>query len=105
MPLSRPIYPHPPIEEALCEIRFVPGPEWNLTIPGRLHEQLKADYPGEPRQQRTAEIAVPDTGLGFEIKSTVGVVRLPTVDNTRFVSVGVDVLSVHTFPPYETWED
>jgi len=31
-------YKNPPIEEALLELQFVPGQEWDLTIPGKLHQ-------------------------------------------------------------------
>jgi hypothetical protein len=31
-------YKNPPIEEALAEFRFVPRQEWDLTIPGKIHQ-------------------------------------------------------------------
>ena len=52
-------YKNPPIEEAIVEFRFVPGQEWNLTIPGKLHEhpRIKSQYPGKPRTQKILEAA------------------------------------------------
>lgn len=41
-------YNNPPIVEALCEIRFSPGQDWDLTIPGHFHEKIKTTYPGKP---------------------------------------------------------
>ena len=53
-------YGNPPIEEALVEFRFAPGQEWDLTIPGKLHqhELIGAEYSGKPRQQNTIEAAL-----------------------------------------------
>src|SRR4030081_3698259 len=60
--MDRRQYRNPPIEEALCEVRFVPDPNWNLTLIGALREHLKDSYPGQPREQVTLE-------LGMEIDS------------------------------------
>ena len=47
---ERKIYRNDPIQEALCEIRFVkPDKGWAL-LPGQLFERLKDEYPSEPTQ-------------------------------------------------------
>jgi len=33
-------YRNPPIEEALCEFRFVPSQDWDPTVPGRFHKKI-----------------------------------------------------------------
>lgn len=33
-------YSNPPIEEAVCEFRFLPAEEWDLTMPGRLQSEI-----------------------------------------------------------------
>ncbi len=33
-------YRNPPIEEALCEFRYPPGQEWDLTIPCKFYLRL-----------------------------------------------------------------
>ena len=37
-------YRNPPIEEALCEFRFKPGRDWDLTIPGKLQAAIGEEY-------------------------------------------------------------
>ena len=51
-------YRNPPIEEALCEFRFLPGQEWDLTIPGKLHVILGEEYNGKPQEQKLVDIAL-----------------------------------------------
>lgn len=56
--MQRRRYKNPPIEEALCEFRFHPDQEWNLTIPGRLHGELADEYSGKPQEQKVANITL-----------------------------------------------
>lgn len=102
--IERRRYRNPPIEEALCEFRFGPSREWDLTIPGKLHTQLGSDYSGRPRQQRVVDV-------GFEVKKgdlsglrsrdELARVQLVTENERRIVGVGPDVLSVHMLRPYQ----
>jgi uncharacterized protein (TIGR04255 family) len=100
-------YRNPPIEEALVEFQFAPGQDWDLTIPGKLHEKVKATYPGKPRQQRLlqaslrAEIGQPP---GMSVEEGIGRVQLVDADGRRLLSLGPDVLSVNVLRPYDGWE-
>lgn len=97
-------YKNPPIEEALCEFRFEPGQEWDLTIPGRLHVQLSKDYSGKPQQQKFVDVSL-DAQKGKPPKLSYGEgvakVQLFTEDGKRIVAVGQDVLSIHMLRPYQ----
>ncbi len=96
-------YKNPPIEEALCEFRFKPGQDWDLTIPGRLHVRLGDAYPGKPRQQKVVEIGLEvKEGIPSELqhKEAFDRVQLVTENEKRVVGVGPDVLSVHLLRPY-----
>ena len=97
-------YRNPPIEEALCEFRFEPGQEWDLTIPGRLHVQLSKDYSGKPQQQKFVDVSL-DAQKGKPPKLSYGEglakVQLFTEDGKRIVAVGQDVLSIHMLRPYQ----
>lgn len=97
-------YKNPPIEEALCEFRFEPGQEWDLTIPGRLHVQLSKDYNGKPQQQKFVDVSL-DAHKGKPPKLSYGEgvakVQLLTEDGKRIVAVGQDVLSIHMLRPYQ----
>ena len=102
--MNRRRYRNPPIEEALCEFHFQPGPEWDLTIPGRLHLQLGSEYPGKPQEQKSFEtqIQVHDgQPPSVQHREQLSRVRLLTEDGKRMVSVGRNVMSVHMLRPYQ----
>lgn len=101
-------YRAPPIEEAVCEFRFQPGPVWDLTIPGKLHTRLAEEYSGQPREQTTTELTVEgsdSSSRGATVRQGISRVQLATADGRRVVSVGKDVLSVHTLKPYQRDRD
>ena len=98
-------YANPPIEEAVCEIRFQPGDGWNLTIPGKLHAAVGDDYPGTPREQKRFDVELDvRQGKPLDLRYGEGLVsvQLVTRDGKRMLGVGRDVLSVHMLRPYQT---
>jgi uncharacterized protein (TIGR04255 family) len=108
-PKRRSQYKTPPIEEALVEFRFEQAQEWDLTIPGKLHQHasIKDQYPGKPRQQRVLQAALqaaPGQPAGFAVHEGVGRVQLVDLDAKRLLSLGPDVLSVNVLRPYEGWD-
>ena len=97
-------YINPPIEEALCEFRFNPSQDWNLTIPGKLQTELGDEYTGKPRQQTVVELGLEaQAGRPPNVQYGEGVARVQLVskDGTRLVGVGPDVLSIHMLRPYQ----
>ena len=97
-------YRNPPIEEALCEFRFLPGQEWDLTIPGKLHVTLGNEYSGKPQEQKVVDIALKaQEGQPPRLSYGEGLakVQLVTKDGKRQIGVGKDVLSVHMLRPYQ----
>ena len=96
-------YRNPPVEEALCEFRFEPGRDWNLTIPGRLQSVLGSAYSGKLREQKAIEV---DLGVrdgllpGLQYRQGLTKVQLVTTDGKRLVGVGKDSLSIHMLRPY-----
>ena len=51
-------YKNPPIEEALCEFGFAPGPDWDPTIPGKLQAELGDAYSGKPGEQKAVQVGL-----------------------------------------------
>ena len=98
-------YRNPPIEEALCEFRFEPGQEWDLTLPGKLHARLGDEYGGKPREQRVVEanLEVPkgDRPPNLKLGQHLAKVQFLTEVGNRLVGVGPDALSVHMLRPYQ----
>ena len=96
-------YKSPPIEEAVCEFRFLPSEEWDLTIPGKLQAEIAGDYTGKPHEQRVIEFGL-QTAVGqppgLRLGEGLAKVQLVTKDGKRKVGVGKDVLSIHMLRPY-----
>ncbi len=104
---ERQIYKNPPIEEALCEFRFQPSQDWDLTIPGKLHLQLGTEYRGKPQEQKVVNFELnaqegqpPNISYGEGLAK----VQLLTENGRRIVAIGRDVLSVHMLRPYQITE-
>lgn len=101
-------YACPPIEEALVELRFVPTQDWDLTIPGKVHERVKASYPGKPRNQQIVQAEIRShAGLTPSVAVREGISRIQLVDadGRRILSLGPDVLSVNVLRPYPGWDE
>lgn len=105
---DRRIYKNPPIEEALCEFRFVPQTQWDVTTAGRLYEKFKNRYPAPPRQQAIAEAqfeAAPQpSGTALRVLQR-SKLQFIADEGNRIVAVAPDALSVHVLRPYEGWEN
>lgn len=102
--MQRRRYKNPPIDEALCEFRFLPDQDWDLTIPGRLHGELGDEYSGKPQEQRVANItlnAQEGQPARFSYEEGSARTQLVTEDGKRLIGIGKDVLSVHMLRPYQ----
>lgn len=103
----RPVYRHDPIVEAIVELVFEPGPEWNITIPGRLYDRLREDYPDQPKQREILEAGLADEGdseAGHAFTVSRKGARVVFGNGNKLLMVGPDVLSVHSLRPYEGWQ-
>jgi uncharacterized protein (TIGR04255 family) len=109
--MERRKYRKPPIEEAVCDLQFAPGTEWDPTMPGRIYERLKGTYNEKPRQQQVVEAQLqgasaegsPSVSLQHRFGKTR--VQLLAEKGTRIVGIGPEQLSVHMLRPYTEWED
>jgi uncharacterized protein (TIGR04255 family) len=102
-------YKNPPIEEALVEVRFAQTEEWDLTIPGKLHEHpdIKKEYQGKPRTQKVVAAALevgPAQPANLAVREGVGRIQLINEAGNRLISLGPGVLSVNMLRPYDGWE-
>lgn len=107
--MTRRQYPNPPIEEAVCEFRFAPGPKWNLTIPGLFYEKIRNTYPGEPQQQDLIDTDIFSENIPanheITVKPSITKLIFASADEKRLVGVGPDMLSIHSLDPYQGWEE
>jgi uncharacterized protein (TIGR04255 family) len=108
--MERRRYEKPPIEEAVCDIQFAPGTDWDPTLPGRLFEKLKDTYNEKPRQLQIVESqlqSVAAEGSASTLLHHFGKMRVQLLaeKGTRIVGISQDQLSVHMLRPYTQWED
>jgi len=101
--MPRRIYRHPPIEEALCEIRFSEDSPWDLTIPGRVHGAVRGDYPAVEQQLLETGLLLPG-GQQAPVRRGLGPIRLKTTDGKALLSLAPNLLSVHVLREYPGWE-
>lgn len=97
----------PPIEEAVCDLQFAPGTEWDPTMPGRIYEKLKGTYNEKPRQRQLIEAQI--QGSAAQGSSAVSVqqrfgkslVQLCAETGTRIVLEGSmpNLSHFFTIPP------
>lgn len=106
--IQRRHYKNPPVEEAICEFRFKPREDWDLTIPGKLQMELGDSYSGKPREQKTAQVGLDFQGEGRpNLRYDEGIARfqLVTKNGKRMVGIGPGTLNVHMLRPYQTSSD
>ena len=98
-------YVRPPIEEALCEFTFAPlSPQFDFSLPGRLQlRNSMREYSGAPRTQNIQTIVTGANQPHFAVQNALFRIQLPTVDGTRMVAVGANVLAVTVLRPYDGW--
>jgi uncharacterized protein (TIGR04255 family) len=100
-------YKNPPIDEALVEFTFAPPVEWDLTLPGKLHNLLKDEYTGKTRQQNVQTVATApadQSAISLQVQNELLRIQFPTADGTRLVSIGRNTLAISMLKPYEGWE-
>jgi uncharacterized protein (TIGR04255 family) len=99
--LSRKEYDSPPIEEAICEIRF-DGDSWDPTFPGRYYSDIEPEYPAKPLQVQHLETTATATGVSF--RELPPRTRFSKNDGKSLIHLGQTSLSVNRLRPYHRWE-
>ncbi len=94
-------YQNPPIMEAVCELRFAPGSDWDLSYPWLYYEKIKSTYVGKPREQKLLSLEPNATGSPSVIEQSK--IQFPMEGDTGLLAIGQDVLSVHVNRPYPGW--
>ena len=94
------IYKNSPIVEAVCEFKFDPSSEWDLTIPGLLYPKLEDDFPTR-RGRTTGNIQIRDDRAE---PSRTDIAQVFSEDEKEFVQVYPHTLSVNVLSPYPSWK-
>lgn len=97
-------YKNPPIVEALCEIQFVSGQPWDLTIPGLFYEQVKDKFPIREQQSGIGVLFKPtETGIEHKIEQAPPRMQFFKRDKSALVQIAPDLLVNNQLTPYPTW--
>ncbi len=72
---ERRVYKNPPILEAVCEFRFVPGSPWDWTIPGLFFGRVCDEFP-EKKHQNVVDVAM--EAQGESVKQTIPTLPVPS---------------------------
>ena len=96
----------PPLVEAVCEFRFAPTDQWDLTVPGRLYDRISDDFPlREQAQSFALQLAEGAQSVVPAVQRTSDRVLMNREDGSALVQVGPHQLAVHHKLPYPGWTD
>lgn len=99
-------YQNPPIVEALCDFRFRPTADWDLTIPGLFYERVKDLFPEKRQQPHSLQLRIEGSPRGlvpdFAVESRL---QFLSLDNAELFQVGKDLLTANRLKPYTSWEE
>lgn len=101
----KPVGPSP-LVEAVCEFRYAPSPRWDWTVPGRLFEQLKDEFP-ETETTGTGPIELSPgqvVNIEFPVFSSPQLVRFKRRDGTALIQVGPGMLAVNHMAVGYSWD-
>ena len=92
-----------PIIEAICEFQFIPGPPWDMTVPGLIYDKIKNEFPIKKQQKGFAIGFHPKKGEiehKFELAPKIQFWR---PDDSAIVQVGPNLLIINQLKPYPKW--
>lgn len=99
---------NPPLVEAVCEFRFSdPKEQWDWTVPGRLYDRIKDDFPDREQVQGlgfTLQVGKGDQSAVPTIQGGLDRVLMSREDKSAFVQVGPNQLAINHQLPYPGWE-
>ena len=97
-------YKRPPVVEALCEFQFIPGGQWDQTLPGLIYVRVKKDFPVK-KQQIGVGIHIQPTQQGIEHKIEPAPPRIQFLkeDQSALIQIAPFLLVVNQLKPYIEW--
>ncbi|MBX3276439.1 MAG: TIGR04255 family protein [Acidobacteria bacterium] len=103
-------YKNPPIYEATCEFRFVPGKAWDVSFPDQVQQRLAADFPKKQTVQvfeasLTISSKAEDITLGQqpELKKAKRL-QARSEDGSSLMIIDADLLAISHLTPYPGWK-
>jgi len=99
-------YKNPPIVEAICGFRFDQDP-WNITTPGLIYEQIRAEYPDAPEERPIiqANMSADSSLNATQLSIGAPVTQVAFRNGSKILSVAPQNVAVHSLAPYEGWDE
>ena len=102
--MDRRIYNQPPLKEVVCEIKFMPTNNWDPTIPNKMYESLKSDFPKKEQAKGIeAEIGSGKDGIRHNLVVTESLLLKNDAENI-LVNISPNRLIVTHLKPYLLWD-
>ncbi|RME94363.1 MAG: TIGR04255 family protein [Verrucomicrobia bacterium] len=95
---------NPPLVEAVSVLGFHSEDSWDWTVPGRLYDQVKSDYPAREELRAVRLPVAPSGSIAAGQEQVVERLRFKKTDGTAMVQCGPRLLVVNHLPPYPGWE-
>lgn len=99
-------YTNPPITEVICEFRFTPDTEWDITVPGLMYSDIKDTFPKKDNRV-IQNVEIPSQGSDKKevvVQQSNRAVFLTEDGNTQ-IQIASRLLAITRLKPYTTWED
>jgi len=98
-------YGFSPIIEAICEFRFEPNQNWDLTTPGILYEKIKERFPlKEQKAVFPTEIQINLKNPPSQIIKQTSQILFYTENKKNSINVGLNSIAIHCLKPYPKWD-
>lgn len=98
-------YKNPPIIEALCEFRFIPSQEWDLTIPGLIYEKVKKLFPMREQQLGIGfKLDKSEKGINYQIEPGPPRIQFFKKNKETLIQLSPNLLSINQLKPYQSWK-
>lgn len=94
-------YSKPPLIEAVCAFTFKSSQPWDLTIPGLVYEQIRANFPVK-EQGNIQEMRLEQDERRIITQTAI---RFLNEDKTAFVQIAPNLLTMHQLHFYDSWNN
>lgn len=101
--MEHPQLANAPLVEALFEVQYPPEASWDWTIPGRLYDEVKDEFPF-PEEVNFGEYLYFGPGVPASAPPPDRV-QLVAADRRTMIQSAARLLVLNRFPPYQGWED
>lgn len=103
--MAHPTYDNPPVIEAVCEMQFVPGQDWDSTVPGLIYDQLSDDFP-EKETRKNVDVRPVQEKSGQGIQHQVEERSIFKNDEeSTYIQLSPQTLIINKLKPYGSWDE